>query len=137
MGAVYELNSSTMERKMFYGAQPDLFEKAKKLRKKMTLPELILWNKLRESQLGVRFKPQHPIDIFIADFYCHSLKLIIEVDGGIHEIKKEYDEGRTNELKEHGINVIRFSNDDVLNNIDIVLRNIKSIIEEMKAKLDD
>lgn len=119
---------------MFFGAQPDLFVKAKKLRVKMTEPEWVLWNRLRENQLGVRFKPQHPIDIFIADFYCHSIKLVIEVDGGIHELQKEYDAGRTNELKNHGITIIRFSNDEVLNHIEKVIKSIRNIIEDIKSK---
>jgi cyclase len=61
-----------MDRKMFFGANTDLFKKAKQLRENMTAAEKALWNRLRENQLGVRFKPQHPLDIFIADFYCHS-----------------------------------------------------------------
>lgn len=53
---------------MFYGATPHLFEKAKKLREKMTDQEIALWHKLKANQLRVRFKPQHPLDIYIADF---------------------------------------------------------------------
>ncbi len=83
---------------MFYNAKPHIFEKAKMLRKYMTNSELILWERLKGKQLlGFRFRPQHPIDIFIADFYCHPLKLVIEVDGGIHKTadQREYDIGRT------------------------------------------
>lgn len=117
---------------MFLGANTDLFKKAKQLRENMTAAEKSLWNRLRENQLGVRFKPQHPIDIFIADFYCHSLKLIIEVDGNIHEIQKDYDVGRTNELKNYNIQVIRFRNDEVLNDIESVISKIKTTIENIK-----
>ena len=74
---------------MFYNAKPHIFEKAKMLRKNMTEAEQKLWGKLkREKMLGLRFRPQHPIDIFIADFYCHPIKLVIEVDGGIHQIER-------------------------------------------------
>ncbi len=100
-----------MEINMFYGASPDLFSKAKQLRENMTLQEEILWERLRKNQFGFRFRPQHPIDIFIADFYCHPLKLVIEVDGNIHQFKSDYDNGRTEELRCKGITVIRFSND--------------------------
>ncbi len=86
-----------MNREMFYGAGPEIFAKAKILRQKMTTAEKLLWQRLKENQLGYRFKPQHPIDIFIADFYCHALKLVIEVDGQIHDHQKDYDEGRTTE----------------------------------------
>ncbi len=77
--------------------------------------------------LGLRFRPQHPIDIFIADFYCHPVKLVIEIDGGIHNSieQKEYDIGREAELNEWGIKVIRFTNEEVGNNIDLVIKKIK------------
>ena len=86
---------------MFYGAKAHIFEKAKLLRKNMTEAELLLWKQLKgKKMLGLRFRPQHPIDIFIADFYCHPIKLIIEVDGGTHLSlqQKEYDIGRAAEL---------------------------------------
>jgi very-short-patch-repair endonuclease len=110
---------------MFYGAKRDIFEKAKSLRENMTPAESELWNKLNKSQLGFRFKAQHPIDIFIADFYCHQAKLVVEIDGGIHMHQTEYDLGRTAEMENYGIRVIRFSNYDVFNNINIVLEEIK------------
>jgi very-short-patch-repair endonuclease len=66
---------------MFYRAKNNTFEKANELRNNMTEAEKTIWERLNKSQLGVRFKAQHPIDIFIADFYCHRCKLVIEVDG--------------------------------------------------------
>ena len=72
------------KRNMYYNAQPTIFARAKELRENMTPAEKVLWEKLRCNQLSVRFKAQHPIDIFIADFYCHRAKLVIEVDGAIH-----------------------------------------------------
>ena len=110
---------------MFYGANPEIFEKEKELRENMTDAEKMLWSRLKNKQLGERFKPQHPIYIFIVDFYCHSHKLVIEIDGGYHKTQLEYDNGRTFELEHFGIKVIRFTNEEVLNNIDRVLNEIK------------
>ena len=84
-----------------WAAKPGIFENAKELRKSMTEAEEILWKHLRNNKLNeLKFRRQHPLDIFIADFYCHQKKLIIELDGGIHDTldQKEYDEGRTFEL---------------------------------------
>ena len=77
---------------MFYGAKRKIFERAKELRENMTDAEKILWTRLKSNQLGVRFKSQHPINIFIVDFYCHKYKLVIEVDGDYHKEQKDYDE---------------------------------------------
>jgi very-short-patch-repair endonuclease len=113
---------------MFYNAKPHIFEKAKALRNNMTNSELKLWEKLKGKQmLGLRFRPQHPIDIFIADFYCHPIKLVIEVDGGIHKSKdqKEYDIGRTAELNYWEIEVIRFTNEEIENKINEVIKEIE------------
>jgi very-short-patch-repair endonuclease len=129
-----------MERKMFYGAKKHTFLKAKELRDNMTEAELKLWEILNKKQIkGYRFKAQHPIDIFIVDFYCHPLKLVIEVDGGIHLTKdqKEYDLGRTEELKQFGLEVIRFTNDQVLNSIDKVkveiIKQVSNREKEIKS----
>lgn len=85
--------------------------------------------------LNLRFRPQHPIDIFIADFYCHPLRLVIEVDGGIHKSKdqKEYDLNRTAELNYWGIKVIRFTNKEVERNISFVISEIERICIEIQA----
>jgi len=114
---------------MFYGAKRTIFQNACELRKEMTPAEKVLWNRLNKSQLGVRFKAQHPIDIFIADFYCHKCKLIVEVDGEIHLSQKEADENRTAELERFELTVIRFTNDEVFNDIEKVVDEIKKFIE--------
>jgi very-short-patch-repair endonuclease len=111
-------------------ANPDIFTKAKELRKSMTEAEGILWKHLRNNRLsGLKFRRQHPLDIFIADFYCHKKRLIIELDGGIHDTfeQKEYDEGRTFELESKGYKILRFKNEEVINNIDGVLARIKDL----------
>ncbi|MHB9141850.1 MAG: endonuclease domain-containing protein [Paludibacter sp.] len=114
---------------MFYGAKRTIFQNACELRKEMTPAEKLLWSRLNKSQFGVRFKPQQPIDIFIADFYCHKYKLVVEVDGKIHESQKEYDENRTAELERFGLTVIRFTNDEVFNDIEKVIVEIKGYLK--------
>ena len=117
-----------IEKEMFFGASPEMFKRASELRKNMTEAEKILWTALRRKQVkGKRFRRQHPIDIFIVDFYCHDSKLVIEVDGGVHQEKeqKEYDIGRSDELEKHGLKVIRFTNEQIKNNLAEVLKKIE------------
>jgi very-short-patch-repair endonuclease len=117
------------------GATGKLYEYGRNLRKESTLPEDILWQRLRNRQLnGMKFRRQHPLDKFIADFYCHEKKIVIEIDGSIHDNadSKEYDKGRTYELNELQITVVRFSNEEVLNNIDAVLKKVLEITESLK-----
>jgi very-short-patch-repair endonuclease len=114
---------------MFYGAKRTIFQNAYDLRKDMTHAEKVLWERLNKSQLGVRFKAQHPIDIFVADFYCHKYKLVIEVDGEIHLSQIEYDENRTAELERLDLTIVRFTNDEVLNNIEQVIEKIKGYLK--------
>lgn len=115
---------------MFHGAKPDIFALAYKLRNNMTEAEKMLWNRLNKNQLkGYRFKPQHPIDIFIADFYCHKKKLVIEVDGEYHKFNLKNDKARTNELISKGLTVIRFSNEQVINQIDSVINEILNYLD--------
>ncbi len=78
-----------MERKMFFEACPDIFKNVHWLRNHMTQAEKMLWEQLRNNKLGIRFKAQHPMIWFIADFYSFALRLVIEIDGPIHEYKKE------------------------------------------------
>jgi very-short-patch-repair endonuclease len=124
----------SMTMNMFFGASPSTFEKAKELRNNMTLAEKILWERLSNKQIhGFKFRRQHPIATFIADFYCHSAKLIIEVDGEIHNAQKDYDAGRAFELGELGIKVIRFRNEEIINEIDKV---IEKIIRNLSSNLE-
>jgi very-short-patch-repair endonuclease len=115
----------------YFGASRELISLAKEFRKTQTEAEKVLWNALRNHGFAsLKFRRQHPIKWFVADFYCHDFKLIIEVDGGIHnsEIQSEHDENRTSELEDMGIQVIRFSNEDILNNLESVLKKIHQTI---------
>jgi very-short-patch-repair endonuclease len=126
-----EVKKRTIELNMFYGATSRLFIKAKELRENMTHAEKIVWEHIRNNKLGVRFKAQHPIERFIADFYCHKYKLVIEIDGDIHDNQKEYDIGRTAEMEKYGIKVIRFSNSEVENDIEKVINSIKNNLTQI------
>ena len=97
----------------------------------MTNCEIMLWEKLKGKQImGLRFRNQHPIDIFIADFYCHEARLVVEIDGEVHEGQIDYDDGREAEIEKYGIKIIRFTNGQVLNEIDSVVNKIKEIVSD-------
>jgi very-short-patch-repair endonuclease len=120
---------------MFFEAPADIFVKAKYLRSHMTRAEFIVWNFLKgKNLLGVRFRAQHPLGIYIADFFSYKLNLVIEIDGEIHNSKsqKEYDSERCQVLKNWGIEVIRFTNYEVLNKFDLVQNKI---IKEVQSRL--
>jgi len=109
----------------------------KALRKQMTLTESILWNRLNNKKiLKVRFRRQHPINNFIADFYCHGVRLVVEIDDEIHNSRREYDEGRTAEMERFGIKVIRFRNDEVENNIEYIIQKIEEIVKSRLEETD-
>ncbi len=100
---------------------------AKNNRKNPTMAERILWQYIRGKSLGCSFRRQHIIDIFIADFICIEEKLIIELDGGYHSLPQQQisDEERTKRLNTLGYKVIRFTNDEVIGNIEGVINIIK------------
>jgi very-short-patch-repair endonuclease len=94
---------------------------AVELRKEPTPAEAKLWSRLRNDQLGVTFRRQHAIGSYIPDFCCPKANLIIELDGSQHLEQEEYDEQRTRYLEAQGYKVIRFWNNDVMNNIEGVI----------------
>lgn len=116
---------------MYYGAEPIIFELAKKLRNNVTPTEMILWGRLKEKFPELKFRRQHPISIYIADFYCHSKKVIIEIDGSIHNLPdvKNNDEIRQKDLEDLGIKVIRFTNKEISNNLEATLEKIEKSIK--------
>lgn len=117
---------------------------ARKLRKNQTKSEAILWQVVRNRKLlGKKFLRQHPIvfmlnrrkRFFVADFYCHEAKLVIEVDGGMHDMQKDYDKKRESILKSLGIKVVRFKNQKVIHDLDNVIKRISfEFIHSSSAK---
>jgi very-short-patch-repair endonuclease len=91
----------------------------------MTDAERLLWQALRYKQInGHRFRRQHPIEKFVADFACIEQKIVIELDGGQHQDQIEYDEQRTAFLQKNGWRVLRFWNNEVISNLNGVLSTI-------------
>jgi very-short-patch-repair endonuclease len=105
-----------------------LFRFAQKLRKRSTEAEKLLWDQLKGRKCQrLKFRRQHPIHFYIADFYCHEERLIIEVDGEIHNLirQNEHDKNRTSELVRREIRILRFTNKEVIFSIEKVLQKIR------------
>jgi very-short-patch-repair endonuclease len=118
----------------FFGASPLVKSRAKKLRQRTTFCEKILWQELRKKRkYYLFFRRQHPISRFIVDFYCHEIRLVIEVDGGYHARaeQRERDRNRTADLENFGLKVIRFKNDEVIGNIRKVSSELDEVIREL------
>ena len=115
---------------MHDGATPKVFRNASKLRENMTETEKILWEYLKTKSSATKFRRQHPIGGYVLDFYCHNLRLSIEIDGRYHLEKeqKEKDKERTNYLSNVGIKEIRFSNEEVTNKFQQIKERIDSIL---------
>jgi very-short-patch-repair endonuclease len=105
--------------------------RARESRRMMTPAERLLWEKLRGHQMsGFKFRRQHPIGSYIVDFYCPAKHLGIEVDGDSHEEQIEYDRKRTAILNKFGINVIRFTNQQVHEGVEAVLNEIQKVLNK-------
>jgi len=124
-----------MKTNMHLRASTQLFGRAKQLRLHPTKAEEKLWQYLRASQTGYKYRRQHPIANYVVDFYSYALKLAIEVDGEIHaeQFKQMEDEDKQNSLETHGLTVIRFTNDEVLNHIESVMEEIYRMQELIVA----
>jgi len=112
------------------GAIGKLYQYGRELRQESTPAEKLLWTELRSRKLnGLKFRRQHPLDKFVVDFYCNEKKLVIELDGGIHDekINKEYDEARTAMLAGLDIKGLRFKNEEVINGVKDVLKKISEV----------
>jgi len=122
-----------MDSKMHAGAQKPLFQRARELRDNATHAEEIVWGYLKTKPFAIKFRRQHPYLVYILDFYCHSLNLVIEVDGSIHEVEevKKNDIERQKLLEANGMKVIRFSNKEVLSSLDKVRDSINSTIQRL------
>jgi very-short-patch-repair endonuclease len=111
---------------------PNLKARAQELRRQMTPSETKLWDRLRANRLeGFHFRRQQIIDGYIVDFYCHSVGLVVEVDGDIHLKQEDYDQYRDAHLRELGLTVLRFPTSEVEHNLDSVLF---SILETCRAE---
>jgi len=116
----------------YYNAKKETFDNAKHLRKKPTAAEKFLWQVLRRSAVnGFKFRRQHPIDHYVADFYCHKVKLVVEVDGEIHDLEevKRKDENRDAAMKRYGLTILRVKNEDVLFNAELVVKEIEKYLK--------
>ena len=104
---------------------------ARELRKEMTPAEQLLWSSLRANRLkGYHFRRQQVIDGFIADFYCHSVGLVVELDGGVHDKQLEYDKLRDTIISSGELRIVRFRNEQVFDNLEQVLEEIMSLLQE-------
>lgn len=104
-----------------------IFELAKELRNNVTATEMILWGRLKEYFPKKKFRRQHPISLYIVDMYCHSERLVIEIDGSIHKKEqiKRKDSIRQKDLEELGLKVVRFTTKEIMNNLESVLQVIE------------
>ena len=114
--------------------RPDLKEKARKLRKESTSSEIFLWMEIKNRQLGVQFHRQVPLLDYIVDFYCHELKLAIEIDGDSHNDEEvaKYDKERQARLEDRGVRFLRFDDLDVKREIPYVLNEILNVVNNLK-----
>ena len=123
---------------MHFKTLPSTKSKAKSLRSNLTPAEFRFWNYVRSKKMaGFKFRRQHPLGNFIADFYCHRLRLVVEIDGNIHERQdnKEYDKERESQIKRLGLSVIRFTNADVLYNPAFVELTLLEFVEERRRAI--
>jgi len=111
-----------------YMPKSQTIAKARYLRREETLAEKLLWGKLRNKNLGVKFRRQHPIERFILDFYAPEIKLAIELDGGDHRKNAEYDKARSEYLLSQNIKVIRFWNSEIEKDLNKAIDRIKKEI---------
>ncbi len=120
---------------MFYGSSPIIFANAKRLRNEQTSSEIIFWSLLKQHFPKFRFKRQHPISNYIADFYCHKLKLVIEIDGSVHENDevKINDKLRDEFMQSLGLKIVRFTNEAVCQYDETVIKKLKISIESITA----
>ncbi|VVT24502.1 Very-short-patch-repair endonuclease [Sphingomonas sp. EC-HK361] len=105
---------------------------AKRLRQEMSLPEIMLWMALREKPRGLKFRKQHPSGPFVADFYCHEARMIVEVDGAAHSYghRPAHDAARDRWFELRGLAVVRVPATEVLRDCDAVLKHITAIAVE-------
>ena len=107
-------------------------KKARGLRREMSLPEVMLWQRLRLRPCGVKFRRQHPVGAYVADFYAAEAKMIVEVDGAAHDARAERDAVRDEWLKGQGLVVVRVAASDVLKDVDAVVDGVVRMIVALR-----
>ena len=122
----------------------DLIDFCRMLRKNQTTAEAIVWKAVRNRKTdGFKFLRQHPLIVervqghtvcFIADFYCHSARLVVEIDGTSHDFKKDYDQNRDEVVASMGLTTLRFTNQEVFNNLASVLIRIEGHLHSFQAE---
>jgi very-short-patch-repair endonuclease len=128
------MNEQKISREMKDG----LIQLARQMKAEPTQAEALLWKNLRKRQLGgLKFRRQHIIHACIVDFYCPAAKLVIEVDGPVHNEQEEYDQERDNFLQEMGYQVVRFMNADILKNLDVVIAGIYDLCKRRIDSIRD
>jgi very-short-patch-repair endonuclease len=120
-----------------YGGHPLVARRARELRHTMTRAEHVLWDQLRRGRFaGLRFRRQHPLDGYIADFFCHRMRLIVEVDGEVHAQQREYDAQRDAHFESQGYRVLRFTNLQVCRQTQWVMTRIEDAMRERCRERD-
>ena len=116
--------------------EPGTIERARKLRREMSLPEVLLWQRLRSKPLGVKFRNQHPVGKFVADLYCHQAKQVIEIDGIVHDLgdNPERDEVRNHWMHDLGLKVLRIPAVDVLADPDAIAQSLAELCRPQPAR---
>jgi very-short-patch-repair endonuclease len=123
--------------KLHGNSRASTYENARDLRKVQTKAEAKLWQVLRNGKIDdLKFRRQHAFDDYILDFYCHKMKLAIEVDGAVHNDKEvaAYDMVRTKNLNDNGITVLRFTNDEAEKNIKSIIQKIKDWVKQNNSQ---
>jgi very-short-patch-repair endonuclease len=106
-------------------------ERARNLRRNQTEAEQRLWNALRDRQLdGAKFRRQVPLPPYFGDFVCFERKLVVELDGGQHAEREDYDETRTKTLEQRGYRILRFWNNEVMGNLEGVIETIRTALND-------
>lgn len=113
--------------------KPRNTERARDLRNSATSAERKLWAMILRSRLGAKFSRQMPVGPYYADFLCRELKLVIELDGLSHDLRPDHDERRDGFFRSEGFTVLRFANEDVMNNREGVLTEIAKAIEDLRG----
>ena len=111
----------------------NMLARRRELRKRSTKQEKVLWQELKNKKLGYKFRRQHSIGGYVADFYCAESRLVIEIDGSSHnkEIQKEYDSIRDTFLKDLNHAILRFKNEDIDNNLNEVIKKISAFFKDL------